>query len=116
MNAETTLRGEYGRTVENISIADMPNDDMLCVAQECGLEVAKALLNKMSGASIIVPRRRYNKIADKFIIRKFDGKNAKTLASACGYSLRNVYRVIEKEDRRRERKHTTKNGSTLAHA
>jgi hypothetical protein len=98
------MKEEFEVMIKNMSIDQMPNDDMRVVAQECGVDVARLLLRKLRGASILIPRRCYNKIADKFILEKFDGTNAKKLASVCSYSLRNVYRVVENEDLRRKEK------------
>lgn len=97
------MQREWEKMIDSMTTEDMPNNDMRDVADFCGAEVAINLLKNFAGAHIIVPKQRaFIKIAQKFIIKNFDGKNAKALARITGCSLSFVYDTIQKEDDKRE--------------
>jgi Mor family transcriptional regulator len=93
------LKEEFEAAISAMSEADMPNDDMRGVAHECGVDVAVKLLRHHRGEYLCVPNQHpFGRVADRFVIDKFDGTNAKQLARATGYSLRHIYEIIERED------------------
>jgi Mor family transcriptional regulator len=96
------VREEYEALIKKMGIDEMPNSDLKIVAKECGVEVAITLLKTLPGAVINIPKRAFNKVADQFVIGNFNGHNAKQLARVCGYSLNHIYRIVRKENSRRE--------------
>jgi Mor family transcriptional regulator len=102
------MREEFESLIKKITISEMPNNDMKCVAETCGVDVAVKLLRNLPGALINIPQRAFNKVADKFVISKFDGSNAKKLAQITGYSHNHVYRIVRRENElRKSRKRNT---------
>ena len=98
------MREEFEALIKKMGIDQMPNDDLKVVAKECGTDVALALLKNLPGAVINIPKRAFNKVADQFVIGNFNGHNAKQLARVCGYSLNHIYRIVRRENDRRETK------------
>lgn len=98
-----SLKTEFDELIEGMSIDDMPNGDMKLVAQECGVKVAIALLKKMNGTGIYIPKMdAFCKIIKGFVLKNFNSSNAKELAITCNISQRKVYEIIEEEDERRK--------------
>jgi Mor family transcriptional regulator len=77
--------------LENITIDDMPNQDMKLVAELCGIDVAVKLLQELGGVGIMIPKFGFRKVIQKYICDNFDGTNAKRLALELGVSLRFIY-------------------------
>jgi hypothetical protein len=100
------LKTEFETAVDGMTPEHMPNDDLAYVAESCGNGVAVALVKRCAGMMIAVPKSATRKVAEVFIIDKFDGSNAKQLARATGFSLRHVYEVVQAEDERRKNKNT----------
>jgi Mor family transcriptional regulator len=97
------MQKEWEAMIDSMSLDDMPNRDMRDVAEFCGLDVARSLLRFFAGAHIIIPKQRaFLRIAQKFIVSNFDGKNAKHLSRITGCSLSFVYDTIKKEDSKRQ--------------
>lgn len=87
---------------EDLKADDLPGDLQL-VAQQCGIDVAVCLAEKMGSVSIYI-RPVDGLVATKkeaYIRKHFNGGNHKELAIATGYSERWVYKILEgkKEDR-----------------
>lgn len=77
---------------------ELPGDLQL-VAQECGIDVAIRLAEKMGGVSIYI-RPIDSLLAQKkeaYIIKHFNGSNHKELAIATRYSERWVYEVLSRD-------------------
>lgn len=101
------LKQEYEAAVAKMTEEDMPNADMRDVARELGADVAVKLMRQLPGAYLCVPNQHpFGRIAEKFVIDKFDGSNAKQLARATGFSLRHIYEIVEKEDEDRAARKT----------
>lgn len=81
----------------NLTLADMPNSDMVLVAQACGLEVAAKLLTELPGLSITIPKSGMKKLINKYISENYTGGNAKELALECNVSIRHIYNMINKK-------------------
>lgn len=97
-----SLKAEFEKAVNEMTVEDMPTEDMRNVAEDCGLDVAIILLKKMCNVNIYIPgQKRYKKVIEKFVIKNFNSTNAKLLAQACNISLAHVYEIIQREDERR---------------
>jgi len=79
-----------------ITMDDMPNEDLLLVAKNCGLEVATTLMLRLQGLTISIPRNAMRKVIARYICEKYDGGNIKQLALECDVSTRHVYAVLRK--------------------
>lgn len=82
-----------------LSKEDLPNDDLLLVAEKCGLEVAIRLMNQLQGLTINIPRNALRKVVSRYIREQYNGRNAKQLALECQVSVRHVYGILRKERR-----------------
>ena len=101
-----TLRQEFDAAIENMTTDDMPSEDFKSIAEFCGLNVAVSLMKNMPGLNIYVPKPQnaFTCVVKRFVIDKFDGSNAKTLAMVCRVSQRHVYSIVETEDKKRKSK------------
>ena len=84
--------------IKELKPDDLPGDLQL-VAQECGMDVAIRLAEKMGSISIYI-RPIDSLIAQKkeeYIKKHFNGSNHKELAIATGYSERWVYEVLNRD-------------------
>jgi hypothetical protein len=96
------LRSEFESMIDAMTADDMPNEDTAEIAGICGTEVAIALLRNVPGMIARIPKRNtFHKIVKRFVLKHFDGSNAKKLASVCGCSLPFIYRIIGDENLRR---------------
>jgi len=81
--------------LKNLTIADMPNDDMKLVAEQCGMEVAIILLEKLNGIIIYIPKIAADKrFIKKYVNENYDGRNAKNLAVEIGVSEQYIYKLL----------------------
>ena len=83
--------------LEGLKPEDLPGDLQL-VANECGIDIAIRLAEKMGSVSIYI-RPIDSLIAAKkedYIVKKFNGINHKELAIATGYSERWVYEILDR--------------------
>lgn len=68
--------------------------DMGIVTEQCGLDVAVRLVQRMGGTQISVPKYALKRAAVRFIRARYDGTNAKALALATGMTERFVYEAV----------------------
>jgi len=83
--------------IDKLTIEDLPNEDMVFVANACGLEVAIKLLKDLPGLAINIPKTGMRKLVNKYVCENYSGHNAKELALECGLSIRQVYNVLDKK-------------------
>jgi Mor family transcriptional regulator len=83
--------------LKDITIDDMPNEDMRLVAETCGLTVAVKLLKACRGEKLGVPRFGFKRLIDRKIVEEFDGCNVRRLSSRYGVSKRYIYNVLRKQ-------------------
>lgn len=98
---------------KELKAEDLPGDLQL-VAQECGIEVAVRLSEKMGSVSIyirpigaLIARKK-----EEYIVRHFNGSNHKELAIATGYSERWVYEILDREKTRFKQSGLFDNGNS----
>lgn len=86
--------------IKELKPDDLPGDLQL-VAQECGMEVAITLAEKLGSIAIYIRPidRLMSKQKAKYIKEHFNGNNHKELAIATGYSERWVYEILTGENR-----------------
>ena len=87
---------------EGLTADDLPGD-LALVANECGLDVALALAEKMPSVPVYIRpiSGLIRKKKEAYIIKHFTGSNHKQLALDTGYSERWIYEVLSR--RREER-------------
>ena len=83
----------------DITIDDMPNEDMRLVAETCGLPVAVRLMKACGGAELYIPRFGFKRLIDRKIVEEFNGCNASRLCSRYKVSKRYVYNIIREHRR-----------------
>jgi len=87
---------------KDIKADELPGDLQL-VAQQCGVDVAIKLAEKMGSITVYIRPIDGLVVAKKeaYIKKHFNGSNHKELAIATGYSDRWVYKILEgkKEDK-----------------
>lgn len=88
--------------LKEITIGDMPNEDMRLVAEMCGLPVAVKLLQTCGGEKLGVPRFGFKRLIDRRIVKEFDGGNVRRLSSRFRVSTRYVYNILRLHRRARQ--------------
>lgn len=86
------------------------------IARECGLDVARYLVESWGGAMIYIPtlqglRKEHR---DRRIIEAFDGTNGGLLAAKLGVSRRYITRLLRDADPDRDEKDGDRNGGGAA--
>jgi hypothetical protein len=79
----------------DVQAENLPNDDMKLVAEKCGIEIARSLIEKFSQTAVYVPRIETTAWAKEYIRSHYTHKNAKRLAQAFGVSDRFIYKCIK---------------------
>jgi Mor family transcriptional regulator len=104
--------------LKDITIDDMPNEDMRLVAETCGLSVAVKLLRTCGGAKLYVPKLSSKRLIDRKIVEEFNGGNVRRLRSRYGVSKRYIYNVLRKHrlDQRRAARRPTEGGFSMEHS
>ncbi|MDH3976437.1 MAG: hypothetical protein OEV42_19405 [Deltaproteobacteria bacterium] len=73
------------------------NEDLRLVAEQCGLDVAIRLADKMPSMGIYVrPIKGMGEIKERFVSKYFTGSNRKEIALVLGVSDRWVYEIYKK--------------------
>lgn len=85
--------------MENISIEDMPNDDLKFVAQCAGIKAALTLIFCLPGLIVNIPKNALKKLKERYILKEYDGTKMtlNRLVVECELSQRHVEAVIRKD-------------------
>lgn len=104
--------------LKDITIDDMPNEDMRMVAETCGLPVAVKLMKACGGTKLYVPRVGFKKLIDRKIVEEFRGCNVRKLSLKYGVSRTYVFNILQKhrKDRRRTSCSSEENGFSMQHS
>lgn len=71
------------------------DNDYSLIEQECGKDVARALLEKMAGMRLYIPANILERAHKRrYIVTHFNGMNHRELAKKTGYSIRWVYQLL----------------------
>lgn len=85
MNAESEL------WLENLSVKDLPNDDIRIVADYYGIDFAVKIMSDMPGITINIPGNGLKKIRNNYICRNFDGTKKSRMALALNCKVTEDY-------------------------
>lgn len=91
---------ELANLADSLTIEDMPNKDMCDVAALCGIDVARALMKKMSGGTIYIPATWKDIFLKRYVLENYPKKSIRELMEETGYSQRHIYRVLREGGRR----------------
>jgi hypothetical protein len=80
---------------DKVKIEELPNDDMQLVAEKCSMSVVRKLVENFEQAVLYVPRLENSSWARLYILKGYDGHNAKRLATTLGVSERYVYKCLK---------------------
>ena len=85
--------------MENISIEDLPNDDLKFVAQCAGIKVALTLIFCLPGLIVNIPKHALKKLKERYILKEYDGTKMtlNRLVVECELSQRHEEAVIRKD-------------------
>jgi Mor family transcriptional regulator len=64
------------------------------VAEECGVDVVLSLFEHAKGASFYVPKSGLSAIYKSYVVRNYNGHNARNLALALRITQSQVYRIL----------------------
>lgn len=84
--------------MENITIDDLPNEDLKFLAEEAGIKYALMMLFLFPGVTVTIPNNPFAKLKENYIINNYDGTKSSInrLAIECEITQRHVYRIIKK--------------------
>ncbi len=84
---------------DDITIDDMPNNDMKMIAEQCGIETAIDLIDKFGGLAFYIPREisSFRKAMVRYAKKNFDGRNLRELALELGVAQKTVERMLRQE-------------------
>lgn len=68
--------------------------DIGLVAEQCGVDVAVQLVQRMGGTQLSIPKYALKRAAIRYIRAHYDGANAKLLVLATGMTERFVYEAV----------------------
>jgi Mor family transcriptional regulator len=82
----------------NLTINDLPNDDLKIVADVVGLSTAVKLLQDLPGTLISIPKTGLNKCRNIYICNNYDGSKESrvNLAKKFGVSERYIIQMASK--------------------
>lgn len=88
----------FEKWMENITIDDLPNDDLKLIAQTAGLKYALLLIWLCSGVTVVIPNNPFSKVRENYIVNHYDGSrmSINRLAIECGLSQRHIYRILKR--------------------
>lgn len=93
---------DVNQIIDQVSIDDMPSDDMKLVAKYCGVDVAVRLMQNMGGLPIYVPKNPFALVVER-ILKKERNPDFKDIATSCSVTeryVRNIWRKINAGDNR----------------
>lgn len=84
--------------MENITIEDMPNDDLKFVAQCAGIKAALTLIFCLPGLILNIPKNALKRLKERYILKEYDGTKMtlNRLVIECELSQRQVEALIRK--------------------
>ena len=84
------------KLLKEITIEDLPNEELKLIATYCGMEVVLVLINKLPGLTVTIPRFAYKKMIKAYVKKHYGGtRNSKReIALKWGVSELFVYNVI----------------------
>ncbi len=88
----------FEKWMENVTIDDLPNDDLKLIAEVAGLKQAMLFIFLFSGVVVSIPNNPFTKLRDNYIMNHYDGTRTSInkLATECGITHRHVYRILKK--------------------
>lgn len=80
----------------DIQPENFSTENMRLVAEQCGIDTAISLLQKMAGIIIYVPNNGIKHLMTDYIRHNFDGTRdcANRLAIECGVSINHIYNIV----------------------
>lgn len=86
---------DVSQIIEQLSIEDMPSDDMKLLAKYCGVDVAVKVMQNMGGLGIYVPKNPFPLIVER-ILRSQRNPDFKDIATNCNVTERYVRKIWSK--------------------
>ena len=84
--------------LDEITIDEMPNEELKIIASLCGVNTAIELMKNMPGVMICIPNRSLIALRNKYIRKKHDGskKSLIDLSLSLRLSERQLYEILKK--------------------
>lgn len=94
---------EYKPWMDYIKPEDMPNGDLKYIAETAGIKSALALIFCTPGLTVSIPQKPFKEVKERYIMENYDGTkySLNKLAVDCGISQRYVYKIIERNLKKR---------------
>jgi len=100
---------DYKPWMNRIKPEYMPNGDLKFVAEFAGIKSALALLFCAPGLTVSIPQKPFKELKEQYIMDNYDGTkySINKLAVECGISQRYVYKIIERNLKKKPPPDTT---------
>lgn len=84
--------------LNNITVEDMPNDEIKFLAEFCGVETAVNLVENLRGVTINIPSDGFRRLKDKHILQNYDGSRSSILRLSlqCDVTDKYIYKLLKK--------------------
>lgn len=90
----------------NMTIDDMPSEDMKMIAESCGVKIALSIMRNLPGARFFVPVNWQKIIAERYVADNAS-KSVKVLAVETGLSDAKINKTLNKKTSEIGTKQTT---------
>lgn len=83
--------------LEDITLEDLPNQDLQIIASTLGMDIAIKILVALSGFSFAVPSYSIMHLKKRYVLKNYDGTKISRfkLAKECGLSERTIFRIYK---------------------
>ena len=83
--------------IEELTIEDLPNQDLQIIASVVGFDVAIRLISELAGFEFTVPKHSLSHLKNKYIAKKYDGTKASRfeLGKRFGIGERSIFRIAK---------------------
>lgn len=92
--------------IKDMTIEDMPTEDLKSIADLCGVETALQILETFSGCNIYIPTKGYKLLIHKYVRQNYDGTTRciKDFARRFSLSEKAIYNILNTEPMKRSKK------------
>ena len=84
--------------IKNLTVEDMPNEELKLIAEYLGIETALDLIENFPGININIPKNAFRRLMKEYIKKKYNGTRASqiNLALECGVTAQYITQVARK--------------------
>lgn len=83
--------------IDEFNIETLPTYELQLLAEKCGLDVVKKIIEEATGLIIQIPTNPFRKAKANYILKKYDGttKSILRLAIECDVSIQYIKKLLK---------------------